>query len=200
MFLGAALSVAAIHLAGRGRRADLPPRRVLAALALLVLLMAVDGINSYLGFFEGAPQLYRPANWLRLATGLGAGLGLGMVMSAALAGSLWDTTDSRPALSRGGELLALIVAAAGVAGLVLSNRPLPLYVLGLASAAGVLLLLTGINAVLWLQLSGRNNRAVRPAQALAPLAVGLGGAVLEVALVAAVRYGLTGTLSGPPGL
>ena len=55
-YLGVMLAFGALLLAGRGRRAGLPVRRVLVALALPVAIMGLDGLNSYSHFFPGAHE------------------------------------------------------------------------------------------------------------------------------------------------
>ena len=141
-------------------------------------LMGIDGINSYSHFFPNAPHLYEPRNWLRLATGMGAGLTLGIITFAALAQALWRQAIYRPLLENWRELAALL--ALGIVGifLTLSNQPALLYVLALASTAGLLMVVTGLNtAVLLLFLrSDGQNRTWLEAAGLRPSSAGCPGA------------------------
>jgi uncharacterized membrane protein len=200
MYLGASLTFAVLALAGRPRRAGMPSRRVLLVLAGFMALWAVDGVNSYSHFFAHLPHLYPPANWLRLVTGMGAGLAIGSFIYPALAQTLWRHQDSRPVLASLAELAGLVLLALLVVGLVLSNQAVILYVLALVSAAGVVLILAAINTVLLLTLSRRDGRAERWRQAAGSLLGGLALALTELGLIAHLRFAVTGTMTGLPGL
>jgi uncharacterized membrane protein len=200
MYLGAAFTFLALFLAGRTRRVLLPRRGIFLGLISLIALMGIDGINSYSHFFPDAPHLYEPRNWLRLATGMGAGLTLGIITFAALAQALWRQAIYRPLLENWRELAALV--ALGVVGilLTLSNQPALLYVLALASAAGLILVVTGLNTavlLLFLRSDGQNRTWL---DATGPLLTGLALTVLELSALGAVRWTMTGTLTGFPGL
>lgn len=200
MYLGAALTFLALLLAGRARRVLLPRKAIFLALVGLIGLMGIDGINSYSHFFPNAPHLYEPRNWLRLATGMGAGLSLGIITFAALAQALWRQAIYRPLLENWRELAALL--ALGIVGifLTLSNQPALLYVLALASTAGLLMVVTGLNTavlLLFLRSDGQNNTWL---EATGPLLTGLALTVLELSALGAVRWSMTGTLTGFPGL
>ena len=66
MYLGALVAMLAIGLAGRWRSILLPRRNLFLAFLGLLVLMGIDGINSYSHFFPSAPHLYEPQNWLRI--------------------------------------------------------------------------------------------------------------------------------------
>ena len=106
--------------------------------------MGIDGINSYSHFFPNVPHIYEPQNWLRLVTGMGTGLAMGGILFPALAQALWRDQQLRPALGNLSELAGLVLVAAIAVALVLSNQSTILYVLGLASAIGVILILTAL--------------------------------------------------------
>ena len=200
MFLGVTLTFAVLGLAGRRRWSMLPPLRVMLVLIVLVAFMAIDGINSYSYFFPNFPHVYEPRNWLRLITGMGAGLAMGIVLFPALAQSLWRDQEYRPAIENFRELAGLILLAGLAVALVLSNQPTILYVLGIASALGVVLVLTAINGTALLILTRRDARATNWQQAIKPLTIGLLLALTQIAIISFVRYSLTGTLTGLPGL
>ena len=200
MYLGVILTFAVLGLAGRRRWSMLPPLRVILVLLVLVAFMAIDGINSYSHFFPNLPHAYEPRNWLRLITGMGAGLAMGIILFPALAQSLWRDQEYRPAIENLRELAGLILLSALAIALVLSNRPTILYVLGMASAAGVVLVLTAINGTALLILTRRDARATHWQQAIVPLTIGLVLALAQIAAISFVRYSLTGTMTGLPGL
>lgn len=199
-FLGAltALFGQAVFLRRRG--ASFPPPAITAALVGFILLMGIDGVNSYVDLMRGTPLFYEPRNELRLVTGALNGLALGAILWPMVHLSLWRSPLPEPVIRNGKDLGILLLMEAGVAALVLSGRPVLLYPLALASALGVLALLTLTMTVLVVIVAGRENRYERWRDALTPLLVGLTMAVLLVGLVDLVRYGATGTITGVPGL
>lgn len=200
IYLGISLTFLVMLLAGRARRSALPPLRLLLVLGGFLVVMGIDGLNSYSHFFPKAPHLYEPQNWLRLATGAGAGLAMGLITFPALAQTLWRRQTWQGVITSWRELAGLVALLALLILLVLSNQPPLLYVLGIVSAAGVLVILTALNAIILLIALRRDGLAVRWQQAAVPLAVALSLALLEIVAVAVARFQLTGTLTGFPGL
>lgn len=200
MYLGVALTFAALFLAGRGRRTDLPPLPILLVLIGFIGLMGIDGVNSYTHFFPNFPHLYQPQNWLRLVTGMGTGLAMGLLVFPALAQTLWRDGDGRSIIDSWGELVDLLILVTVATLLVLSNQPTVSYVLALVSAAGVLLIVTALNAVLLLMVTRRDGRAGRWPETAVPLLISLVLAVVELGALALLRFNLLGTITGFPGL
>jgi uncharacterized membrane protein len=200
MYLGVALVFVAIALAGRLRRAGLPPLRLLLILLGFIAIMGIDGINSYSHFFPNAPHLYEPRNWLRLVTGMGTGVAMGLILLPALAQSLWKTAEYQPIISAGRELAGLLILAAVSVILLLSNRPTLLYVLAIVSVAGLLLIVTALNTVILLVIFRRDGRAVLWQQTAVPLLAGFIVTLVELSVIGLFRFNLTGTMTGFPGL
>lgn len=199
-FLGVSLVFVVLALAGRRRWSYLPPFRIVLILIGFIGLWALDGINSYSHFFANLPHVYEPQNWLRLYTGLGAGLAMGSILFPAVAQTLWRDQLPRPAVASFREVVGLALLAALVGALVLTEQPAILYVLSLVSAAGVLIVITAINTTVLLILSRKDARATRLWEALPPLAIGLVLAIIQVALISYIRFSVTGTMTGFPGL
>ena len=147
MYLGAMLGLAYQQVLGR-RRGGMPPRHVLVVLGLFVAAFGVDGVNSYLHLFPGAPSLYQPQNWLRLLTGTGMGLVISAAVFPAFNQTIWKDWDERPALPGLRSLGGLVLLALALDVIVLTENPIVLYPLALISAAGVLVLLTMIYAMI----------------------------------------------------
>jgi hypothetical protein len=82
----------------------------------------------------------------------------------------------------------------------LSNLSPILYVLALVSGAGVVIILASINCVLMLIAIRRDAQALSWRQAAVPLAAGLVLALVQIAAASILRYNLTGTMTGFPGL
>jgi len=200
MYLGVFLTFFLLLLAGRGRWKEMPPLPILLVLLGFIGIMGIDGLNSYSHFFPNAPHLYEPQNWLRLLTGMGTGLAMGLFIFAALAQVLWRQGERRAVIGSWREFGGLLLLASLAILLVLSNQPPMLYVLGLMSAAGVVLILTCLNSIILLVLLKRDAQANHWRQSAGPLFIGLVLAIGQIALIATARYALTGTLTGFPGL
>ena len=200
IYLGISLVFAVLAIAGRWRWTELPSLPMLLVLGFFVAVMGVDGLNSYSHFFPDAPHLYQPRNWLRLITGMGTGLGMGIVSFPALAQTLWRDQIYREPIASWRELGGLVALALILFSLVLSNRPVLLYVLSIVSAAGVVVIMTALNTILLLLVTRREARVDSWLQAVRPLAVGLMLALLQIAAISYVRFSLTGTMTGFPGV
>jgi uncharacterized membrane protein len=198
MYLGALLGVVGMVLMGRGRAGGMPTRWVMLALVGLMGLMGVDGLNSYSHFFPGLPHLYEPQNWLRLVTGMGNGLTLAALTLPVLNQTLWRDWEPRPVLGSFRELGLLLVAAAVLVALVLSDNVIVLYPLALLSAVGLLVLVVTLNTTILLISLRRENRAHGWAGAIVPLVAGLTLAIIEIGAVDAVRFAIFGTWGGMP--
>ncbi len=197
MFLGALLGLLYQSRVGRGR-SGMPSWKVGVVLGLLFLAFGVDGVNSYLHFFPGAPGLYEPQNWLRLITGTGMGLGISAVLYPAFNATVWSAVDERPALPGLRSLGALVALAALMDALVLTENPLILYPLALISAGSVVLLLALIYSMVWIMLFRMENRYQRFRQLFYPLVAGFAVALLQIAAIGWLRYLLTHTWGGFP--
>jgi len=189
------------------RRSRLPSRGILTLLALFFLLFAVDGSNSYLyllkqnraGVLANLPILYVPNNTLRLFTGSGMGLALACVLYPMYNQSLWRTPDERPSLNW--PQFGLL--AAGVLGMnfgILTENPLVLYAVALLSALGVLALLSMVFSMVWVIGMKQDNSFERPGQLWLSSAAGLTLALLLLLGIDLLRFQLTQTWSGFPGL
>jgi uncharacterized membrane protein len=195
MYLGAMLGFAYQSVIGK-KRSGAPAWRVIACLAIFLAAFGVDGVNSYLHFFPGAPSLYQPQNWLRLLTGSGMGLGIAAVIYPAFNQTVWSEWDARPALGSLRSFGLLVVLALIMDLLVLTENPLVLYPAALISAAGVLALLTLIYTMVWLMVLRMENRFQRFSQLILPLTGGFAFSLLQIAAFDFVRYLFTGTWEG----
>jgi hypothetical protein len=178
----------------RQRASRLPSVPILGLMVLFVVLWAFDGLNSYMTFFPGAPHLYEPRNWLRMATGMLNGLALIILIWPIFNFTLWRETQQLAVLDHVWQLLAILPVAALLVFLVnLGLGPL-LYPLATLSSGGVLLMLTMINTMIAAVVLGREGYARRWPQALVPLTVGAGLALLEIGAMILLRAYLTTTL------
>lgn len=199
-FLGALMALFGQAVFLRRRGTSFPPPAITALLVGFIGIMGIDGLNSYVDLMRGTPLFYEPRNEFRLITGTLNGLALGALLWPMLHFSLWRNPLPEPVIRNGRDLLVLLLMEAGMVALVLSGWPALLYPLALASALGVLAMLTLTMTVLVVIIAGQENRYERWKDALTPLLVGLALALLLIGLVDFVRYTLTGTITGMPGL
>ena len=195
MYLGAMLGLA--YQAWRApRRSGMPPRPILVVLGIFVIAFAMDGINSFLSIFPSWVSVYTPQNWLRLATGTGMGLAIAVVLFPAFHQAVWQVEDRRPAVNSLGSFLGLVILAILLDLLLLSRIPAILYPLALISAAGVLVLLTMVYTMIWLMVFRRENSHQSLKQLGLALVAGFGVALIQIALLDAIRFILTGSWEG----
>ena len=192
-FLGAMLGLVVILVLGRRRTSSLPPVPVLGLLLVFMGLWAFDGLNSYLGFFPGAPQLYQPQNWLRLTTGLLEGLALMIFVFPILSFSLWRDPKHEPVIRNLIEMLAILPLVGLLVLVIQAQIDVLLYPLAIASSLGVVVLLTMINAILVVVVLRREGSAQSWRQLVVPFSAGLAVAILQIAALGLLRAYLTVT-------
>jgi len=190
-FLGAMLGLTVMLVLGRRRASRLPPVPVLGLLLIFVGLWAFDGLNSYLGFFPGAPQLYQPQNWLRLTTGLLEGLALMIFVFPILNFSLWRDPKPEPVIRNLAELLAILPLAGLLVLAVRAQIDVLLYPLAIASGLGVVALLTMIDTILVVVVLRREGAARSWRQLVVPFSAGLALVILQITALSLLRAYLT---------
>ncbi|MBI4492320.1 MAG: DUF2085 domain-containing protein [Chloroflexi bacterium] len=164
-------------LLGRARALRFPGGAVALALGTFIALMAADGLNALL-FDLGQPHLYPPDNGLRFATGLLCGLALAALTLPSAACGLWDEGDWEAPLQSMGELLGAVGVLALCWLLVMADLAALLYPVALLLVGGVVVAFALANTAL-LGLA-HPWRAANRSQAVRPLALALGLALVEL--------------------
>jgi uncharacterized membrane protein len=200
-YLGAVLGLAYQAVVGR-RRVGRPSWGIILVLATFLVAYGVDGVNSYfhlpplMSAFPDLPRLYEPSNTLRLLTGTGIGLGIAVALFPAFNSTVWKDTDPRPAVN-GWRPFGILVGVAFILDLlVLTENSVVLITLALVSAAGVIILLTMVYTIVLLMLFHQENRVLGFSQALIPLVGGFCIAIMQIALIDALRYLITHSWGG----
>lgn len=196
IYLGVVLGVAVMMGAGRWRYGTHPPTRVIVAMALFITVMGADGVNSYVTLIPGLPHVYEPQNWLRLLTGILAGVAVSGLIYPVFNQSLWRRWVDTPIVRGLWEFGGIVLAAMILAGLVLTNIPFLLYPLALISAAGVVLLMTMTNTVIFMLATQTANRAESLRDVVVPVAAGLTVSLAMILLVDVLRFAVTHTWNG----
>lgn len=195
MHLGALLGLVYQSAFSR-RKAGLPPIRVLVVLGLLAGAFFLDGSNSFLSLIPGAPTLYTPQNWLRLFTGTSMGVVMAALLFPAFNQTAWRDWQPQPALSGVRQLAGLVLLAAILDLVVLTQNPLILYPLALLSAIAVLVELTLVYSMVSMMIFRLENTYTKLAKMILPLTAGFGLGLAQIALLDIARYLLTGTWDG----
>ena len=196
IYLGVMTSFLITMASGRTRASSLPPRRVLVVLGLFVVVLGIDGVNSYVHLFPGGTGVYEPHNWLRLVTGTYCGIAMFSLIFPIFNGTVWRQPNAARAVNSLRELAGLCAVAALVILLVLSEQPVFLWGAGLLSTIGVVMMLAMIDTVLFLSLF-RLDRSANGWRDLAiPLLAGLTIAFIQIGGIDIVRFALTGTWAG----
>ena len=196
IYMGAMSSLAVLVAARRGRASRLPPNRVLVALGAFVVLMGLDGINSYLYLFPGYVGPYQPQNWLRLLTGSFTGIALIHLLFPIFNALAWQRPAPQRPLNSLAELAGMLAVVGLVDTLILLQNPTLLLAFGLVSAAGPLIVLTMVWTALFLSLTRRENAARSWRDLALPLVAGLALTFLMIGSIDTVRFLLTGTWEG----
>lgn len=204
-------NAAAIALLFQGfvsrRRSQLPKRGIIAIMVAFFLAFGIDGSNSYLyllkqsspGILDAIPNLYIPNNILRLFTGSGMGIALGAVLYPVVQQTLWRQIDERPALEwKSFGILTAIVLVVNL--LVLTDSLVVLYPVAILSALGTLGLLTMVFTILWMIIMRLENSFEHWPQLWLSASAGLTLALLLILGIDLLRYQVTGTWSGFPGI
>lgn len=206
MYLGAVTGLVFQSILG-WKRGKAPHWSIIAVLVVFVVAFGVDGVNSYLyllkqirpGILPQIPNIYVPNNTLRLLTGSGMGLGIAAMLFPAFNQSIWtdykDTAAALPGWKAFGLLLSIQVV---LDLLVLTDSPLVLYPLALITALGVWLLLTAVYTIVWVMITGQDNKFTNLRHLWLPLLAGLTITIIQTAAIDMLRFWLTHTWGGFP--
>jgi uncharacterized membrane protein len=195
MYLGAMLGLIYQAVIGR-RRTGLPTWKIIVPISIFALVFIIDGLNSFLSLFPGAPSLYEPSNTLRLLTGTGVGLAIAVVLYPAFNATVWRMIDPRPAFLNFTSFLIMVLLAVGLNVLILLENPLVLYPLSIISSAGVIVLLTMVYTMVLMMVFKSENRYNQFRQMVYSVIGGLTLALIQIGLLDFVRFFFTGTWDG----
>jgi uncharacterized membrane protein len=196
IYLGVMTSLLIAIASGRTRVRRLPPRMVSVVLGLFAVIMGIDGVNSYIHLFPGGTGAYEPHNWLRLVTGMFCGITMFNLIFPVFNGIIWRDPDEARNLNDLKELAGVCAVAALVILMVLTERPVFLWVFGVLSTIGVLVMLTMVGTVLFLSLTRYDRTAVRWRDLTIPLTAGVTLAFIQIGGIDILRFALTGTWNG----
>jgi uncharacterized membrane protein len=195
IYLGFLATVAICWLRGRRRPANLPPRGITLLLLLFLVIVGVDGLNSYVSLFPGLPHLYEPSATLRVLTGSLEGVALAGLLWPVLHMSLWEVPQEKRSIPNLRELGLILLVVLALDLLALWHPPVSLYPLAILSMAGLVLALGIVSTMLAAVIAGKAGRVTRWRELGVLFAWGVLLTILEMAAFAWVRYLLIGSFS-----
>jgi uncharacterized membrane protein len=195
IYLGFLATVAVCWLRGRRRPANLPPRGITLLLLLFLVIVGVDGLNSYVSLFPGLPHLYEPSDILRVLTGSLEGVALAGLLWPVLHMSLWEVPQEKRSIPNLRELGWILLVVLALDLLALWHPPASLYPLAVLSMAGLVLALGIVSTMLVAVIARKVSRVTRWRELGVLFAWGVLLTLLEMAAFAWVRYLLIGSFS-----
>jgi uncharacterized membrane protein len=199
IYLGVTIGFLLAHIAGRGRAAALPRGWVAFFYGLSVLIMGIDGVNSYIHLFPGGTGAYQPHNVLRVVTGIFAGFGVFNSVYPVFNAVVWqEAQEGTPTIRNLRELIGAYAILIVTVLLVLSDRPLFLTILAFMSVVGVVLMLVMIGTVLFVTVFRLEGTFTNVRSLAIPLLAGVTITFIEIGGINAIRLFLTGTWGGLP--
>jgi hypothetical protein len=174
---------------------------------VFVLAFGIDGVNSYLYLLKQIrpdllpqiPNIYIPNNTLRLLTGSGMGLVIAAMLLPAFNQSVWSDFDDTHAGLPGWKAFGLLLGIQiSLDLLVLTQSPIILYPVALISVLGVLLLLTMVYTIVWVMITGQENKYKNIQRLWLPLLAGFTITMIQTFGIDMLRFWLTGTWGGFP--
>ena len=206
MYLGAVTGLVFQSIRG-GKRSKVPRWSIIAVLLVFVVAFGIDGVNSYLyllkqirpGILPQIPNIYIPNNTLRLLTGSGMGLAMAAMLFPAFNQSIWTNYDDKRASIAGWKGFGLLLGIQIILDLlVLTQSPFILYPVALISVLGVLILLTMVYTIVWVMITGQENKYTKMRQLWLPLLAGFTITMIQTFGIDMLRFWLTGTWGGFP--
>lgn len=187
IYAGFAATLIYLLAAGRGRAAGLPALPIVGLLALGVVAMGVDGLNS-LALDVGGYHLYTPDNRLRVVTGIGMGAAVGVFILAVFNVSLRaDARLDQPILGGWADVGGIAAVGAVLYALLFFAPPALYYPLAMFSVVGIGGVLFAMNTFVAAMVTGFEARVRSLGQLARPATFGLLLTVLELAVLAGLR-------------
>jgi uncharacterized membrane protein len=156
IYLGFIVTLLTLFATGRGRAQKLPRWSIIVVLLCGLLAMAIDGFNS-LNLDLGLPHLYQPHNLLRLATGLATGLALATLSLPIMNYLFWRESNEQRTVTSWLSLLLLLPGLVLTFFAVASQSWFVLYPVALLSTTGVVTVVSGINLLVLVAVSKRDQ-------------------------------------------
>ena len=181
-----------IYFFAQGKKKGLPGRGYLVLLALLAVVWAGDGVNSFISDFLNQPFLYRTTNLTRLATGIGMGLVMSTAIVTLFNVTVWKDGSREAVLRNPWQIAIFLTASAGSAVLLLFSKLFVFQFLAGISILAVLGIITLLYSIFWVILSRRENQMMKFVDLIPFLLAGFATAIGQVMLLNLLRTAILG--------
>ena len=185
LYLGSLIGLA--YAFGTGREAGIPKAPYLILLAVLFILWAGDGLNSFISDYLNRPFLHETTNITRLATGFGMGLLMATALTTLFNLTIWKDSNKTPVLRHPAQIAgyALLCLAASLLIFTLNAFIFKLTAyLVIFSAFGIITLLY---TVFWVITFHKENHFTKCRELVYFLAAGFSTALLQIILLNTIR-------------
>jgi len=177
----------------QGKKGGFPSVGYFIFFGLLILAWIVDGGNSFISGFLGSTFLYTTNNLMRLVTGFGMGLTMAVAVFFLFNQTVWKEIDKRSPFGNHLLLPAMILSSGILITFILNQNEILMTILAYLSVAMVVLLLTLLYAIVWMIILHKENQFSKMREMQLVLIIGLLCAILQIILLDAARFYLTGT-------
>lgn len=191
MYLGNLVGFA--FLLTQGKRGGLPSRKHLIFFGSLFLAWLVDGSNSFISGFLGKTFLFSSTNLLRWITGYGMGLTMALAIFLLFNQTVWRKVDSRSPLQNHYMIPGMLISGAVLLIFILNQHEIFMAILAYLSTTMVVILLTLLYSIVWMIIMHKENSFRKTSEMLFLLNIGFFCAILQIILLDAARYYLTGS-------
>lgn len=191
MYLGNLIGFA--FLLTQGKKGGLPSRGYLIFFGSLILAWLVDGSNSFITGFLGKAFLFASTNPLRLITGFGIGLTMAVAVFLLFNQTVWREVDQRSPLENHLLLPGMLISGGVLLIIILNQNEILMTILAYLSTTMVVVLLTLLYSIVWMIILHKENYFSRTREMLFLLNIGFFCAMLQIILLDAARFSLTGT-------
>jgi uncharacterized membrane protein len=194
MYLGAAVGL--MFLLKRKRHSGFADKKTLFILLGFLVMFAFDSINSFLQLLPNTPHLYTSHNWLRLLTGSGMGVAIPVMLVPIVNGTLWKDSSPEPIISSWKQLVIIVGVISVLDATFLFGNPYILMLFAVLTPLTVVAILMLVYCVLWMMLLKKDARLLTLRQSIPWLCIGFTTALLQIGLMDAIRFAITGTWAG----
>jgi hypothetical protein len=127
------------------------------------------------------------------------GLGIAAMLFPAFNQSIWTNYDDTRASLTGWKGFGILLGIQIILDLlVLTQSPIILYPVAFISVLGVLILLTMVYTIVWVMITGQENKYTKMQQLWLPLLAGFTITMIQTFGIDMLRFWLTGTWGGFP--
>lgn len=173
---------------GRGRAAKLPPLPITVLLAVFVIIMGVDGVNSTLRDML-QPHLYTPMNWLRTLTGTGMGIAIAVLLLLVFNMSLRSAPDTETRILKNWlELGAVLGINLAVVAAMYGNISFMYWPIAFSAWIGITGVLYLVNVIVSALVMGYDGRVSHLGQLAKPASLAVVFTAIQLGIMGSLRF------------